>query len=185
MEDAVEKQDGALENTEKEATHTDWEAKAKETEAEVAKWKRIAERNAKKAERSDDSPSENITEKKTDSSELDYGQKALLRAMGIKGPDELQLTKDYMKRTGLDIDALESDDIFQARLDKLRTTKANEIAAEGKSGRGNTNTDQVAKILSTLGPNDPIPSNLPREIREKLVDARRTSSSNNKMFYNE
>lgn len=118
-------------------------------------------------------------------SDLDNGQKALLRSMGIKGADELQLAKDFMKRTGQDIDSLESDDIFQAKLTKLRDTKANELAADGKTGRGTTATDPVAKVLAQLGPNDPIPEGLSREVREAVVDARRAKGKTSKTFYNE
>lgn len=182
--DEVETQDVALENNAEAEAETKPEPKQeKDWKAEAAKWQRIAERNAKKAEpKADEAPKAEI---KSDPSELDYGQKALLRSMGIKGADELQLAKDFMRRTGQDIDSLEADDIFQAKLTKLRDTKANEAAADGKTGRGNTASDPVAKILSTLGPNDPIPDGLPREVREKLVDARRAKGKDSKVFYSD
>lgn len=177
----VEQQDVALDNNE-EAESGESKSQEIDYKAEAAKWKRIAERNAKKAEKTEEAPKAEV---KSDPSELDHGQKALLRSMGIKGADELQLAKDFMKRTGQDIDSLESDDIFQAKLTKLRDTKANEAAAEGKTGRGTQASDPVAKILATLGKNDPIPADLPREVREKLVDARRAQSKESKQFYND
>lgn len=125
-------------------------------------------------------------ETKEPSDALDNGQKALLRSMGIKGQDELQLAKDFMKRTGQDIDSLESDDIFQGKLDKLRTTKANEIAASAGKGRGNTGSaTTVEAVLAKLGPNDPVPADLPRDIREKVVAARIKQGENAKVFYND
>ena len=126
-------------------------------------------------------------ESKAESSDtLDNGQRALLRAMGIKGADELQLAKDFLKRTGQDIDSLESDDIFQAKLEKLRTTKANELAssAEGNRGRSGGGKDTPEYWLAKLGPNDDVPADLPRDLREKIVQARTAQSKTSKMFYN-
>src|SRR3990167_5978034 len=70
-----------------------------------------------------------------ESSELDYGQKAFLKASGLSGADEIQLAKDFAKRTGEPLDMVVEDDIFKARLEKLRTTKANTEAAEIPTGR--------------------------------------------------
>lgn len=181
----IEQQDGALENTD-DAQSDDKQETAKaepDYKAEAAKWKRIAERNAKKADKSDDAPK---SEPSKEPSDLDYGQKALLRSMGIKGADELQLAKDFLKRTGQDIDSLETDDIFQGKLDKLRTTKANELAtsAEGNRGRSGGGKDTPEYWLAKLGPTDDVPSDLPRELREKIVEARVGKGKDSKMFYN-
>lgn len=184
MEETIDNQDVVLENNEEANTDTSG-SKEPDYKAEAAKWKRIAERNAKKAEaKSEDAPKE---DKPKEPSDLDYGQKALLRAIGVKGADELQLAKDFMRRTGMDIDALEADDIFQAKLEKLRTTKANELAAEGNSGRGSGTKarDTVEYHLAKLGADDPVPSDLPRELREKIIEARRNQGKNAKMFYND
>lgn len=183
--ESIEQQDGALENTEQVTEQPNWEAKSKDLEAEVAKWKRIADRNAKKAdkpeEKSDDKPV------KSEPSDFSHGEKALLRAIGIKGADELQLARDYIKRTGEDIDALEGDEIFQARLEKLRTTKANELAAS-TTNRGNqgANTKENPEYwLAKLGPNESVPLELPFELRQKIVAARRAQSKAGKMFYSD
>lgn len=118
---------------------------------------------------------------------LDNGQRALLRAMGIKGADEIQLAKDFLKRTGQDIDSLESDDIFQGKLEKLRTTKANEAAAETGNKRGNVgdSKESAEYWLAKLGPNDPVPADLPRALREKIVEARIGKNKTGKQFYND
>lgn len=155
----------------------------KNYEATIGSLKRDL-KEAKKASEPKETPQE--TAKPTDPSDLDYGQKALLRAIGIKGADEIQLAKDFMKRAGSDIDSLEGDEIFQARLTKLRDTKANELAAQGSSGRGAAAAgDPVAKALAKLGPNDPIPADLPRDVREKLVEQRRSAGETSKQFYND
>lgn len=121
-----------------------------------------------------------------DSTDLDYGQKAFLKASGINGSDELALVKEFARRTGDSLDAIVEDDIFKAKLDRLRTTKENALAAESK-GRGNTSTgrDSADYWLAKLGPNDPVPADLPRELREKVVAARRSQGKTTKMFYNE
>lgn len=120
----------------------------------------------------------------TEPSDLDYGQKALLRAIGVKGSDELQLAKDYMKRTGLDVDALESDDIFQARLDKLRTTKANELAATDTSNRGSAGGGKNT-VDYWLAKGEHPPKELGRELAEQYVEAKRNQGKNAKVFYND
>lgn len=181
----IDKQDVDLENNEPAKTEeVDKDAeKAIDYKAEAAKWKRIAERNAKKEEPRSEAKSEPSKEP----SDLDYGQRALLRAIGIKGPDETQLAKDYMKRAGVDVDALETDDIFQARLEKLRTTKANELAASGDSNRGRSGggKDTAEYWLAKLGPNDDVPNDLPRGLREQIVEARTAKGKSGKMFYSD
>lgn len=126
-------------------------------------------------------PQTNLTK---EPSELDYGQKAFLKASGINGSDEIALVREFAKRTGDSLDSIVEDDIFKARLERLRTTKSNEVAAQS-AGRGNQSQDIVARELAKLGPNDSIPENLPRDVREKLVDLRRNKGSNAKQFYND
>lgn len=186
MEETNDQRDGAPVKTEEaQKPDVNWEEKAKNLEAEVAKFKRIAERNAKKAERDDAEPPSSFKETK-DSTDLDYGQKAFLKASGINGSDELALVKEFARRTGDSLDAIVEDDIFKAKLDRLRTTKENALAAESK-GRGNTSTgrDSADYWLAKLGPTDPVPADLPRELREKVVAARRSQGKTTKMFYNE
>lgn len=190
----IDTQDVDLENNEEKGSKAktqddkpDWETKHKEALAEAAKWKRIAERNAKKADASDEEPKPTKSAKDEPSDILDNSQKALLRAMGIKGADELQLAREHLKRTGMDIDALDSDEYFQHKLEKLRTTKANEAAAAGGANRGTVGAaGGTAEFwLAKLGPNDPIPADLPRELKQEIVKARRAKNGKAGMFYND
>jgi len=185
--DQIDNQDVDLVNNDgsqdSQETKVDWESDAKKAKAEAAKWKRIAERNAKKSEPEHESVSSSKEQK--ESSDLDYGQKALLRSMGIKGADEIQLAKDFMKRTGMDIDALESDDIFQARLEKLRTNKSNEAAADAARGGGQGSSGGRTSVEYWLAKGEHPPAELGRKLAAEYVAARRASSQNNKMFYND
>lgn len=80
------------------------------------------------------------TEPSKPSSDLDYGQKAFLNTYGVKGSDELQLVRDFMKRTGDDLDTIVSDDIFQAKLGKLREAKAAADAVPKSTNRSQPST---------------------------------------------
>jgi len=125
------------------------------------------------------------TSQTTEPSDLDYGQKALLRAtLNIKGADELQLAKDYMKRAGVDADALEGDDIFMAKLDKLRTTKSNELAAQSTNGRGNTVSGR-STVEYWIAKGEHPPAELGRDLAYQYVQAKRNQGKNTKMFYND
>jgi hypothetical protein len=123
-------------------------AREKELEAEAAKWKRIATRKAKKAglESSDEEEVDSEPEpavKKLD--DLGYGEKAFLNSrLSVKGADELQLVKDFMKRTGDSLDSLVEDDIFLAKLGKLREAKAAaEAVPKGKGRSSQPASDDV------------------------------------------
>lgn len=185
MAEPNDQQDGDLDNTDGKSSEAPKPETPKEPDwkAEAAKWKRIANKPAKPA----DEPQPSITTKE-ESSELDYGQKAFLKASGLKGPDEMQLAKDYAKRTGLDFDAVVEDDIFLARLDKLRTTKSNELAATASNNRGTTSVSGKTTPeywLAKLGPNDQIPADLSRDLRQQIVEGRRAQGKTTKIFYND
>lgn len=123
MEDTNETQDVALENNEEAPEETkespnEADSRLKELEAELAKYKRIAKREANKAAK-EEAPTKEIK-----SSDLDYGQKAFLRSYDIKGSDELELVRNWMDRTGDTLDAIVDDEIFTAKLSKLREARA-------------------------------------------------------------
>lgn len=115
---------------------TEEETSQEETPTEDQKdWESLYENQKKRAEKAEarlkelqpkeetpkvETPKQDLSK----SDELDYGQKAYLRSYDIKGAEELQLVKDWMKRTGDTLDSLVEDDIFQAKLGKLREAKA-------------------------------------------------------------
>jgi hypothetical protein len=68
-------------------------------------------------------PKEFTPEKPEKSNELDYGQKAYLKAYGISGPDEIALAKSFMERTGDPLETIVEDEIFTGKLKGLRDAK--------------------------------------------------------------
>lgn len=157
----------------------DWQARAKELEAKAIKQRETTkELKAKLSELEAKAPKEEI--KPTD---LDYGQKAFLKASGLNGADEVQLAKDFAKRTGLDYDTVVEDDIFKAKLEALRTTKANQQAADTGGRGGQSVTKNSAEYYLSKG--EEPPTDAPREVRQAYVKLRRDSETSKKMFYND
>lgn len=128
--------------------------------------------------------------KSEDQAELDYSQKAFLLAKGI---EEFDIVLEEAKKFGGDLKNMKLEDLisnpyFQQKLEAHRTTKANEVAADGISGKGGTGVSGKSTPeywVAKLGPNDPIPADLSRELREKIVDMRRQKGKDTKMFYND
>ena len=120
---------------------------------------------------------------------LDRGQKALWRSYAqIEGVEEWALVRQEMKNSGIsDPEVLSKNPYFMQKLETLRTTKANEAAADTGNRRGNTGggKDTAEYWLAKLGPNDPVPADLPRDLREKIVQARVSKNKTDKMFYSD
>lgn len=160
--------------------------------AEAAKYKRMASQYRSKFLKATETKVEAPKEQKPEQTDFDYSQKAFLLAKGI-GDEDFSLVLEEAKKFGSDLSKVKLEDLignpyFQQKLEATRTTRANELAAETGNGRGNNgvsskNTPEY--WLNKLGPNDQIPSDLPRDLREKIVDARRKAGSTAKMFYND
>mgnify|MGYP001570459663 CR=1 FL=1 len=170
---------------------TDWEARSKELENKIirARESRKSQKDKYETEVAGLKAQLELAPKDKKSPELDYNlvEKALFKAYGLGTLEEQQLAKDFAKRTGEGIDAIMDDDIFQARLEKLRTTKANEAAADTQGNRSGLQTgkDTPEYWMSKLAPNEEIPRNLPLELRSKIVALRMNQGENKKMFYND
>lgn len=179
MDEQIETQDSNLENAEtQEASTVDWEAKTKELEAETAKWKRIAERNAKKAE----APKESKSEPETS----DLAVKGFLRSAGISKEKEVDLAIETANKWGMSIDKLVDDEDFQAKLEKLRISEANALATTGVkgSGAGASQKDNPEYWISKGEP--PTAEQVPdRKTRVKIARAMMNDAKNGKKFYNE
>ncbi len=151
-------------NHEEAPEDTDWKAKALEFQGRA---KRIETKNKKLSERmkSLEKPVEDATpqnKSNSQSGDLDKGDKALLVAYGIKSSDEIALAKSWLNRTGDEIDTMIEDDIFQAKLTKLRDAKAVlDATPTGKRGSSSTGRDTVDYWLAK----DEMP---PKEMGEKL-----------------
>jgi hypothetical protein len=101
-------------------------ARAKKAEA------KLKELKAHKVE----APAEPKTEvKETKTNDLDYGQKAYLKAYGIAGSDELALVREYLT-TGKSIDEIVENKHFNNDLGDLREVKATKEATPSATKRG-------------------------------------------------
>lgn len=107
------------------------------------------------------------------SDDLDYGQKAFLRAEGIKGADELNLVKNWIERTGDDLESVIEDEIFQARLKNLRDAKATAEATPKGSKRASQPITNDIKYWLTK-PFDEVPPEMKREVLNAKIEQQKT-----------
>ena len=116
--------------------------------------------------------------------ELGYDHKAFLITKGI---EEFDIVSEEMKKFTGTLEELIMNPYFKQRLETVRTEKANADATDIKSNRRGTNMGQNSPEywLNKLKPDEQIPAELPRELREKIVAARRAQNKDSKMFYNE
>jgi hypothetical protein len=132
--------------------------RVRELEGEVAKFKRMAERNAKKAER----PAQN--------DEPGLIEKGFLRSAGISKEDEVELALTTAKKWGMSVDKLVDDEDFQGKLDKHRTAKANAAATSNIRGNktGSTAKETAEYWIAKGAP--PTAADVPdRTTRAKIV----------------
>lgn len=150
---------------------TDWKALAEDRHALAVKNQGIAQRFKTKFEKSKEASANPITPKEQPKSdELGSGEKALLVAYGVKGKDELELAKTWMKRTGDDIDNLVADEIFQAKLSALREAKASADAIP--KGQKRSSTGSVNDVDYWIAKGELPPDTAEnRELRTKIVNA--------------
>lgn len=168
-EDVVE-QDFAPEILE--ANTTDWKA-------EALKLKGIAKRRATKLEKlkanqvkpkvEELKPQDKIENKKSD--ELDYAQKAYLKASGINS-EEFDFVHQVMKETGKDLDSVLGSKYFQAELKERRDAKAiNDAMPKNIPGRSTEPASNKVEYWVNKGELPPdTPEN--RKLREDITNAR-------------
>lgn len=156
-------------------------AREKELEAEVSKYKRIAERNAKKAEKGES----NTEEKVSDSSkpdDLDYGEKAYLRsAIDLKGADELQLAKEFKSKYGMSVEEMEADSVFNAKLQGLREARESQAAIpKGSKRSGQSGVTDVDLAVAKYKESGELPKDY--DTRLKVINAISASQQSSGMF---
>jgi hypothetical protein len=103
------------------------------------------------------------------SGELDYGQKAYLRAEGIKGTEELTLVKGYMENTGKSLEDVVENRYFQNELKDMRELRATQDAIPTSSKRSVSQTkDTIDYWLAKeeLPPTDQV------QLRRDVLNAR-------------
>lgn len=138
-ENNEEKEKTEVENTEEILEKKEGEKPQETSEAKLARLKRQTAQLEKKLGIKNEVKSEIKKEQKSD--DLDYGEKAFLRSYEIKGADEIALVKNWVKRTGDELDVVVEDEIFQSKLKSLREAKASADAIP----KGKTRTTQQAQ----------------------------------------
>lgn len=165
---------------------TDWKAKAQEVE-QKRREEGIRNRERTKALKEQLSKLEQrptTTETKTD----DFGllEKTYLRAAGITTEDEVELAQTTSKKWNMPIDKLVDDGDFQAKLNTLRTSKANQTATS--NARGQQGTSQAKNTPEYWIAKGELPENTPanRELLAKIARIHmKKEKEGKKMFYNE
>lgn len=112
--------------------------------------------------------------------ELDYGQKAFLKASGIQNDAEMTLVQEYVKDSGKSLEAVLANKAFVADLKDLRDADAaSDAIPEGKRG-GNAARDSVEYWVAKgeLPPNTPENT----ELRRKVVAAKMKKASGGSPF---
>lgn len=150
---------------------TDWKAEAQKLQAKAIKQREATKEL--KAKLKELTPAEKKVEAdQAKSNELDSGSKALLVAYGIKGKDEHTLAQDYMRRTGQDVDSLVEDDIFQAKLGKLREAKATAQATPTATKRSTGSTKDDVDYWSEKYQSGTALNEIPDHLQMKVLNAR-------------
>lgn len=167
-EEVTKLDDREEETHEREESGVDWEAKAKELEGRL-------KRAETKLKKSSDSKSDS---RPSTSGSLDYGQKAFLRAEGIKGEAETKLVEQYMRETGKDLEQVIESKFFKAELEELREISRTEEASPKGKRTGTTALDSVEYWL-----NKPL-EEVPKELRIKVVNAQLARENTKGVFYN-
>lgn len=162
------------EKTEEETTKKEEdkeEEKPEETpEAKKSRLTRQLKQHTKKFDLEDESDSSKTT-KKTKSSGIDKGDKAILIASGIKRGSEMELVEEYVENTGKSIDDVLDSKYFQAELKDLRTEETVKEATptdRKRTGEGSKTTDdyEYDKYIKS----GKLPEN--KELAQKLVNRR-------------
>lgn len=86
-------------------------------------------------------------DKPSKSSELDYGQLALLRTEGIKGSSEIALFKEIMAETGKGVLDVMDSSYFKSRLNDFREAQATKDAipkGKNRSSQSGVSDDDIA-----------------------------------------
>ena len=118
-------------------------------------------------------------------------QKSLLIALKVD-PQDFDFVKEEAKKfsgslNGADLITLSNNQYFANKLEARVTERANAKAAAGGGSGGRSGTggeESVEHWMGKLSPTEGIPAHLPRELREKIVDARMQKGTYQKEFYN-
>ena len=123
-------------------------------------------------------------ESQPNSNELTDGQIAILRTEGIKSKDEMELVQEYLKYSGANLlDILESKH-FKSDLKEIQDTKAAQDATPSVTRRsGQSSNTSLDVAYARYQKDGKLPEN--RDLREKVVDMRRSKEKDNSMFFDD
>lgn len=173
-EEIIEESDTEQPESEDTKVETDDETEALRKENAILK--RKVNKLSKK-----DNPSKSEEDDSKKSSDFDYGEKAYLRSYDIKGSDELQLAKEWQKRTGDSLDTMVEDEIFQAKLTSLRKQKtvANAVPKGTRRSTQSGNNELDTAILE-FKDSGKLPENF--ELRAQVLNKMVESDTSRKPF---
>ncbi len=117
-----------------------------------------------------------VEQKKSDS--LDYGQKAYLASMGYKDKAEIKLAQEIMKESGKDLEAVLESKYFKSEVENMRELARTAAATPTGKRSGQVPTDSVEYWLGK-----PF-EDVPKELREKVVNAQIAKEKSKGVFYN-
>jgi len=148
-----------------EADATDWKAKALEAEGKAKRYKT-------KLKKLEEGKAEPEAEKKPSEYKFSTGDKALLKSYkDIKGTDELALAENWIKKYGCEIEEMLEDEVFNAKLTKLREARAvKEATPEGTGRSSTTPANQVDYWSAKYAGGMPL-NEVPREFRTEVLNA--------------
>lgn len=102
--------------------------------------------------------------------DLDYGKKAYLKSYGIQGSDELALVKAEMKRSGMELDEIVSNEYFTGKLQNLRDVRESSNAIpKGKNRSGQSGITDTDLAVAKFNETGELPSDF--KLRNKVIDA--------------
>lgn len=160
---------------------TDYKAEALKYQGMAQRFKTKLQKMAEKAKEVKPEAKVDIKEPKSD--ELDYGQKAYLAANDIKSQDEIKIVKDIMKDTGKTLEEVLESKYFQAEIKEVREKKQTQDAIPSKTKRSsNSAKDQIDYWLNKKDSNGNYEYPEDRELRMKVIEARRKENSSGNPF---
>ena len=164
---------------------TDWKAKALELKG-IAKRRatqlaKAKEKLASNPEKKPDAPEpKEITPKKSD--EFDDGQLAYLSTKGIESDEDLEFTKGELKKSGVTLRELMSNEYFQSKVKTRKdATAALEATPNSKRSRGGAD-DTVEFHYAKYQSTGKLPAD--REMANKIIDLRVKKETSDSEFNN-
>lgn len=173
-EEFDETQDDTLETVLEDTTEDTDAVDEKDTveywKAEALKNKAILERN--KSKKADAKPAS----KKSD--DFDYGEFAFLAQKGIESDDDIAFVKERMKDSGKSLRDTLNASWFKAEFDERKALNAAQAATPSGKRSSALATDSVDYWMSK-----PF-SEVPQDMKAKVVEARRKKETSKGVFYN-